>query len=43
MFGGVHTCSGFKSEKRPDGKFVVFCEAPFIQQQQEFMPGSNVD
>ena len=30
MFGGLHVCSGFKSEERPDGKFVVFCEAPFV-------------
>ena len=30
--GGFHICSGFKSEERPDGKFIVYCEAPFIRQ-----------
>jgi hypothetical protein len=29
--GGYHICSGFRSEERRPGEFVVFCEAPFIR------------
>ena len=43
MFGGLHVCSGFKSEKRSDGKFVVFCEAPFSSQQKEFVRRLRTD
>jgi hypothetical protein len=32
-WGGNHICSGFKSEERKPGEFVVFCEAPFIPKQ----------
>ncbi len=28
--GGGHTIHDFTVEEREDGKFVVFCEAPFI-------------
>jgi hypothetical protein len=31
-WGGYHICSGFKSEERRPGEFVVYCEAPFIRQ-----------
>lgn len=30
IWGGYHICSGFKTEERRLGEFVVFCEAPFI-------------
>ncbi|MGB8523204.1 MAG: hypothetical protein WCD43_09570 [Candidatus Acidiferrales bacterium] len=33
--GGEHICSGFKSEEHKPGKFVVFCEAPFIAEQPD--------
>jgi hypothetical protein len=33
IWGGIHTCSGFKSEERKPGEFIVFCEAPFIPKQ----------
>jgi hypothetical protein len=28
--GGTYVCEGFRTEQCKDGKFVVFCEAPFI-------------
>ena len=31
--GGTYICKGFKSEELRPGRFVVFCEAPFIPQQ----------
>jgi hypothetical protein len=30
--GDEHTCTGFKSEQRRPGEFVVFCEVPFIRE-----------
>lgn len=29
--GGKHICENFQVEERADGKFVVFCLGPFIQ------------
>jgi hypothetical protein len=29
--GGAHPCGNFKVEKRTEGEFVVFCDAPFHQ------------
>jgi hypothetical protein len=31
--GGKHRCAGFQVEESEPGKFVVFCDAPFIPQQ----------
>jgi hypothetical protein len=32
--GGTYTCRGFRAEERKSGEFVIFCEGPFIPQQQ---------
>jgi hypothetical protein len=31
--GGTHICSGFKSQARKPGEFIVFCDAPFIPER----------
>jgi hypothetical protein len=31
--GGTHICSGFESEARRPGEFIVFCDAPFIPER----------
>jgi hypothetical protein len=30
--GGIHVCKHFRTEQAESGKFVVYCEAPFIPQ-----------
>jgi hypothetical protein len=39
--GGLHLCKGFKSEKLRTGRFVVFCEAPFIPTEPSVVGGKK--
>jgi hypothetical protein len=32
--GGTYVCRGFRTEGRKSGEFVIFCEGPFVAQQQ---------
>jgi hypothetical protein len=40
--GGGHVCGGFKWEESGPGRFVIFCEAPFISEHPGVTRRSNL-